>query len=836
MFTTFYGVAPPTPGGGGDDANAKANAATNATRTPANRPKRSQVRRACDWCKLMRIKCDNHRPCSSCRQADRDCTVSGEDHFRSLAEAVNEVKRLRAQVRAFETAGQTVVAAEQQQQQQQQQQEKQHTRPDRAEQRDNQQFQENPATQVRVPNPDSDARPRLYPKNSPRKDKPAPPSASRNGIRVDSIPYDVTSLPFFLARMNEFLKTTQSRSQPQPDLDILQCASLKGSRGSRSPAPHENGPYPQQDMSSDNSYGYLPRAQESLFLDLFWQTHYFSFPILNEGQFRKDYNALWAASSPGEPRKASPLVDIVVALCIQVGGFLVRQSSQASDPGSGTDQNNESSPDDLNTPSLGGFQYYRRCQESIDRMIESPSIDTVHCYIFSIVYLYEAGLLNGAHVAIGKAIMMAMILGLPYEPEADVPEPQKEVARRTWWSLYILDVKLSMEVGRPPMIDPSHSTCRLPSDSNEVARWLGPHYSFDDSCPTWLGFQTQTLRLLDAVRCVRSVLYTKYDAVVGENGYKDFVSNAAVREECAYLLTAQMKELSAWARQVPDGYLVARHDGQSFSTDRERLEFEVDMIIHCQRQRLLLELQYHQCCMSLYQPFICFAPAADGLTPVSDGKAEAALAHAMTLTAMVHQTLTNTEALSGVYHVFRWQKNALFTMLGFAYTFPIKGLATATRKSIEMAIAVVDMYRDVLPEAGRVATIARALAEEIGAVVPGLSTGSNGWSSLTLSSSAATASMASAFSTPGTRSDASDVQTATLMNNVPMTSSALSQQDQNMVTISCSTDTILDGGFLHQFVEEGNNIEAMDILWASLDTSDVSNVNSWMPISHAMPG
>ncbi|KAI1116058.1 fungal-specific transcription factor domain-containing protein [Nemania sp. NC0429] len=636
--------------------------------------------------------------------------------------------------------------------------------------------------------------------------------------------------------MHEFLKTTPSRSQPQPDLDILQYASLKRSPSSRSPAPHDSYPYPQQDMGGDSSYGYLPHAQESLFLDLFWQTHYFSFPILNEGQFRKDYNALWAASSPGQLRKASPLVDIVVALCIQVGSFLVRQSSQASDPGSGTDQNNESSSDDLNTPSLGGFQYYRRCQESIDRMIESPSIETVHCYIFSIVYLYEAGLLNGAHVAVGKAIMMAMILGLPYEPEADVPEPQKEISRRTWWSLYILDIKLSLEVGRPLMIDPLRSTCRLPSDSNEVGRWLGPHYSFDDSCPTWLGFQTQTLRLLDAVRCVRSVLYTRYDAAVGENGYKDFVNKAAVREGCACLLTAQMKELSAWARQVPDGYLVARHDGQSFSTDRERLDFEVDMIIHCQRQRLLLELQYHQCCMSLYQPFICFAPAADGLTPVSDGKAEAALAHAMTLTAMIHQTLTNTEALSGVYHVYRWQKNALFTMLGFAYTFPIKGLATATRKSIEMAIAVVDMYREVLPEAGRVASIARALAEEVGAIIPALNTGSNGWSSSTLSSSGAAASTTPALSTPGTRSDALDIQAARLISNIPMTGSALGQRDQNMAMMSCSTDTILDSGFLHQFVEEGNNIEAMDILWASLDPSDVSNVSTWMPISHAMPG
>ncbi|KAI1825414.1 hypothetical protein F4861DRAFT_199380 [Xylaria intraflava] len=852
MFTTFYGVTPPV------------NAVPNAKRSSASRPKRSQVRRACDWCKLMRIKCDNYRPCSNCRQADRDCTVSGEDHFRSLAEAVNEVKRLRAQVRAFETAGQTVVGEEQQPQPQQRQQqaharkpsEQQNAQPYQVQRQENPQVknvldedkQQKPTAQAHVPESDPDAWSRrraaatasietsetsLYPKNSPRTDRPSPPSASRNGVRVGSIPYDITSFQFFLTRMNDFLGTTQLRPQLQLDLDILPCASL---RGSLSPGPHGNYPYSQQDIPSGSTYGYLPRAQESLFLDLFWQTHYFSFPILNEGQFRKEYKALWDETPPGELRKASPLVDIVIALCIQVGGFLVRQCNEACDSGNGTDHSNRPPPDDYNTPSLGGFQYYRRCQESIEQMIESPSIDTVHCYIFSIVYLYEAGFLNGSHTALGKAIMTAMILGLPHEPEAGVIEPQREVARRTWWSLYILDAKLSMEVGRPPMIGPSHSTCRLPTDSTEVAQSLGPHYSFNDSCPTWLGFQTQTLRLLDAVRRVRSAFYTKYDAVVDENGYKSFVSNAAVREECAYLLTTHMKELSAWAKQVPDGYVVARRDGQPFSTDRTRLEFEVDMIIHCQRQRLLLELQYHDYCMSLYQPFICFAPATDGLTPVSDGKAEAALAHAMTLTAMVHQTLTSTEALSGVYHVLRWQKNALFTMLGFAYTFPIKGSTTATRKSIEMAITVVDMYQDVLPEAGRVSSLARLLAEDVGAVVPALGAGSNGWSSLPSSSSMPAASMPSAFSTPSAPSAGSDIQASTPINAVHTMGLPPGEHDPGMTTMPCSPNNMFDCGFLHQFVEEGNN-EAMDMLWASLDQTDVLNVDPWMAMgNHPITG
>lgn len=537
-------------------------------------------------------------------------------------------------------------------------------------------------------------------------------------MRVNSILYGVTSMPFFLTRLRHFLESTRQRHEVGLHLDIISAYGA----GHQQPGQHGLGLH----------HRYLPQAHEVYFLELFWQTYYFSFPILNEGRFRGEYKALWADAAPGAPRKASPLMDIVLALCIQLGSFVIRPDSQGQDRAEGSDLGSDGSVSQSKPPlepstscaaPLAGFHYYQRCQDAIDKTIESPSITTVQCYIFTIVYLCEAGLLNRAQVVAGKAIMMAILLGLPNEPLSSDPEPEKEVARRTWWSLYILDTKLSMEIGRPPIISPEHSTCHPPSDSSEVALWLGPHYSFDETCPTWLGFQTQTLRLHNAVRTARAVLYTKYDAVVGHNGYADFVTNSAAREECALLLTEQMKELSAWAGQLPWGYIVPRtRGGRPYSTDRSPLDLKPDVLIHCQRQRLLLELQYHQYCMSLCQPFICLAPRSpdDAPTPVSDSRAAVALDHATTLTSMIHQALTSSEALSGIYHVLRWQTNALFTMLGFAYAFPVGGSAAAARRAVQTAIAVVDMYRDLVPEARPAAHITRVLAEDVATVVSGL--------------------------------------------------------------------------------------------------------------------
>ncbi|KAJ6112042.1 hypothetical protein N7523_008103 [Penicillium sp. IBT 18751x] len=40
---------------------------TGATAAPSRR-KRAQVARACDWCRLNRIKCDERKPCQNCRE------------------------------------------------------------------------------------------------------------------------------------------------------------------------------------------------------------------------------------------------------------------------------------------------------------------------------------------------------------------------------------------------------------------------------------------------------------------------------------------------------------------------------------------------------------------------------------------------------------------------------------------------------------------------------------------------------------------------------------------------------------------------------------------------
>ncbi|KAJ2966934.1 hypothetical protein NUW58_g10551 [Xylaria curta] len=303
------------------------------------------------------------------RLQNRECSTSGENQFRTIAEAVEEVKRLRTKVREYETPTDLQHAPLEdqpqqqspQKQQQQQQQQQQQPQPQRRQQQEQlqQRDQQQPTRQKQQQNH------RLPEEDPPGGDvwgsgigRSASSSVAHNGVLVDSVFYGITSWPFFIARLSNLLRTERQGLQLDVELELR-------TRGLPQPlAPSE--------------HAFLPRDQESHFLDLFWQTYYFSYPILHEGHLRKDFKALWDHAERGILRKPSPLVDIVLALCTQLGASLVRQQTIASDPGNTDSVDNDSHRDNSKAqyPSLAGFQYYRRCEEALDLATERPSITT----------------------------------------------------------------------------------------------------------------------------------------------------------------------------------------------------------------------------------------------------------------------------------------------------------------------------------------------------------------------------------------------------------------------------------------------------------------------------
>jgi len=246
-----------------------------------------------------------------------------------------------------------------------------------------------------------------------------------------------SSSSYFLSRLSSSVGTALQL----PHLDHHVQPKAASMFFSSPTSPRTNGSEASPLAKEDHMAGeYLSRAQEYYFLGLFWQTYHCTIPIVDEPTFREHYDSLWMTSSPDQlSRKPSPLVDIVLALCMQYGTAFV--------PRNDTDQASNAGVY-INDSSIAGRRFYRRCQMLLSCKSESPSIQTLQCHFFSVVYLRNASFLNMAHSTLAVAIRTAFLLGLDQEPADTLPWAQKELCRRLWWMVFSLESKACMALGR----------------------------------------------------------------------------------------------------------------------------------------------------------------------------------------------------------------------------------------------------------------------------------------------------------------------------------------------------------------------------------------------------
>jgi hypothetical protein len=177
-----------------------------------------------------------------------------------------------------------------------------------------------------------------------------------------------------------------------------------------------------------------------------------------------------------------------------------------------------------------------------------------------------------------------------------------------------------------------------------------------------------------------------------------------------------MDELSEWLRSVPDGMKTKRRDGgSSFSVDRTGLELERYAPSWLQRQRLLLELLYHNLLMNIHRTFICFPsnPVVDSNhTPAAQGHAVSCLNHAIVITDILNQVHTTTEYLKGWYEAFQWQWNSTLSMLGFILAYPLHPSTAAARAAIDDAITVFEVFGNHFAVAASAADVTRSLVNK----------------------------------------------------------------------------------------------------------------------------
>ncbi|GFF34223.1 transcriptional activator protein acu-15 [Aspergillus udagawae] len=657
MFSTFVAVSPnrridnnnTTSHSNRSSSSSSSSASTSASVPP--RSKRNQVARACDWCRVHRIKCDSSLPCQNCRNR-------------------GEIERLRQRVQELE------------------------------EQLEN-------ATHTNTASNGDD-------RSNRKEDRPSGIRKGWDGIHTRTAHssqtqwYGPSSAFYFIGRMSAYLSAVFNQPEDGHNLQPNSASRIFTSPTSNRPTPEE---LPTSSAIADGSVGsetFLNSIEEDYFLNLFWQSYHPTYQILDEAEFREHYKSLWADSAT--TRKPSALVDIVLALCMQYGVALTPDNSGHPTVTSGRPDGHV----DINDASIAGRWYYRRSQTLLVSELESPSITTLQCHIFSVVYLCNASFQNMAHTTLALAVRTAHILGLHLEPREDLPRPQQELRKRIWWTLYAIESKTCMKLGRPCSMPDMTATCQLPADDHELARLSVSNIAVYGNKVTWLTYSRLLTTLVLAAQTVHLGFYDKRADILATNEAKSLYTDSSSLEVLAEFLTSQMDNIREWLRSVPDAMKTKRKDGgEPFSTDRSELDLERYAPSWLQRQRLLLELLYNNLSMNMYRPFICFpstSPTSFNSTPLAERHADSCVNHAIAITHILRQILNATDFLKGWYEAFQWQWNSTLSMVGFILAYPSHPSTPTARAAIDDAITVFEVFGNNFAVAGSAANVTRGLA------------------------------------------------------------------------------------------------------------------------------
>lgn len=433
----------------------------------------------------------------------------------------------------------------------------------------------------------------------------------------------------------------------------------------------------------------LSREQEEHFLVLLWQAYHFMYPIVSEQEFGDYYDSLWTTTNGQAPRQPSALVDSLLAVCMHYGSsFMIDDDYIASD---------ETDPQ-ANHFTITAHKFYRRSQRALMETLEHPSIVSLQSHIYCIIYMYNIANLDTAHVLLGMAIRIAQTLRLHIRPVGSVPQGTQQLHSRIWWTLYQLDSQISMTLGRPPLINPNEVGCAIPIDSGDAVQ---PSATVLVSPPeeevSWLTFHVECIRLTAAARAAHATFAERCVEVLQTKDIQDIHEEPPTLELIARSMISVTRPMYDWVQNVPRSLKLERKgSGEAFSTDRTPLNLNPSSPLWLQRQRLLLELIYHHMQITIFRPFLRFPPRGASLTPLTDGHGITSLNHAVLVTNILNQVLSETDLLRGWAPAFQYQWDAAVCILSFIVANPVCPPTPAAKKIMPTVIRNLDTLAQCL--------------------------------------------------------------------------------------------------------------------------------------------
>jgi hypothetical protein len=396
----------------------------------------------------------------------------------------------------------------------------------------------------------------------------------------------------------------------------------------------------------------ISKTRQWHYVHRFWHLYHPLLPILCERDFTDEFESLWTPDTTKTmQRTPSALVDIVIAICSLAQSSRPKERTRSS-----------YSPRDTGsrewTHETISVWHYRRCKRLLDDELEMPTLATVQSHIVMSLYLYTTSRPSAAYNSLGTAGRIAYSLGLQRDPPATLGVTKQELRRRIWWSLYIFDSRLSLELGRPTIMTLHVCDCQLPADDVETAQvaCLQPFSSTAEV--TWLTYTVQLAKLVTIVQSIYADIY----------GESSTIDNHATLSDGALLAAASLEKhlhrLYAWADAVPHDLRLSRTGGES-ALSYKFSGIQVDLYAPgwLQNQRAFLEALYHDAAIALIRPMALLRTVCGQPKNAIDSLLEHLHGHANVAIHVCHQLYLETDVLSDHPELSSVVWNAAVTML-----------------------------------------------------------------------------------------------------------------------------------------------------------------------------
>jgi hypothetical protein len=337
-----------------------------------------------------------------------------------------------------------------------------------------------------------------------------------------------------------------------------------------------------------------------------------------------------------------------------------------------------------------GFEQFHRCRERM-RTNTEVTLQALECHALMIVYLLRGYAFRDAYNMLGITVRKAYVAELQRPPPSHIPEHEKTSRMQLWWLIFSLDLQCSLQLSMPAACQKSLVKCPLPT-AEALERYVSPRARYRDDL-TACTYSTVVVNL--------AVVVTDISACVSTADLLDDSSDdPAVLEHLASRLTRCLQTLVNWHVQLPAPLML---DWSFESSDSFDLTEDTTLPIWLQRQRIILELQYHNAYVLVLRPFVslCFAHFTElsGETSIIETEQShvqrhiaSAVYHASAIIDIVFTLSSRYEILYGWPEVLQPLWNATMVIVTYVYANSLNPGALEAAKNLTHAESIFQCF------------------------------------------------------------------------------------------------------------------------------------------------